>query len=90
MPFDTVGGKRIADVVTIGGKNVAIESKVGVTSLDSRIRQELARDWWLKRQGQVDDVMWEFTPSPITGQGGPSAALLEKLRKLGVGVKINE
>lgn len=91
VPFDTVGGRRIADVVTLGGRNIAIESKVGRTVLsDSRVRQELARDWWIKRQGKVDDVVWEFTPSPITGKGGPDAALQQMLEKLGFGVRINQ
>ena len=51
-----------------------------------RVRQELARDWWLVRQGRLDGVTWEFTPSPITGQVGPSAALLQKIQKLGLGI----
>jgi RHS repeat-associated protein len=89
VPFETIGGTRISDVVPLDGSNIAIESKVGVTSLDSRIRQELARDWWLRRQGQVS-TQWEFTPSPITGKGGPTPALLEKLQKLGIPYKINE
>jgi hypothetical protein len=49
------------------------------------VRQELARDWWLVRQGQLDNVIWEFTPSPITGNVGPSPALLEEIQKLGFG-----
>jgi len=89
VPFDTVGGTRISDVVPLDGSNIAIESKVGLTSLDSRIRQELARDWWLARQGQVN-TMWEFTPSPITGEVGPTSALLQKLQKLQIPYKINQ
>jgi len=85
VPMTTVGGVRRVDVLTLGERHLAIESKVGLTGLDSRIRQELARDWWLRRTGKVDDVIWEFTPSPITGQGGATPALLDKLNKLGIG-----
>jgi len=63
-------------VVKVGDKLVAIESKVGRADLTARVRQELARDWWLRRQGQVDRVVWEFTPSEVTGAGGPTAPLL--------------
>ena len=87
--FTTVGGVRRVDVLKLGDELVAIESKVGRTALDSRVRQELARDWWLRRQGQVDRVVWEFTPSEATGAGGPTAPLMQKLQKLGFDVRIN-
>lgn len=87
--FNTVGGVRRVDVLKLGDELIGIESKVGRTALDSRVRQELARDWWLRRQGQVDQIMWEFTPSGTTGVGGPTAPLLQKLQKLDFGVRIN-
>ena len=87
--FTTVGGVRRIDVLKLGDELVGIESKVGRTALDSRVRQELARDWWLRRQGQVDRVIWEFTPSGTTGVGGPTAPLLDKLQKLGFDVRVN-
>ena len=87
--FNTIGGARRVDVLKIGDELVSIESKVGRTSLDSAVRQELARDWWLQRQGQVDRVIWEFTPSDVTGAGGPTGPLLQKLQKLGFEVRIN-
>ena len=90
--FTTIGGARRVDVLKIGDELVAIESKVGRTGLGdkwSRVRQELARDWWVRRQGQVDRVIWEFTPSGATGFGGPTAQLLEKLQQLGFEVRIN-
>ncbi|HVS34951.1 MAG TPA: RHS repeat-associated core domain-containing protein, partial [Gemmataceae bacterium] len=89
-PFTTVGGIRRVDVLKLGDKSIGIESKVGRTALDSRTRQELARDWWLRRQGQLDQVMWEFSPSEVTGQVGPTAPLLEKLQKLGFDIRIND
>jgi hypothetical protein len=90
--FRTVGCVRRVDVLKIGDKWTAIESKVGRTGLGrsgSDVRRELARDWWLRRQGQVDDVIWEFTPSGVTGAGGPTQPLLDKLNMLGFGVRIN-
>jgi hypothetical protein len=69
--FSTVGGVRRVDILKLGKQTLAIESKVGITALDSRVRQELARDWWLSRQGQVGGVRWEFSPSRVTGEVGP-------------------
>jgi hypothetical protein len=87
--FATVGGVRRVDVLKVGDELVGIESKVGRTSLDTRVRQELARDWWLRRQRQLDRIAWEFTPSATTGIGGPTAPLRQKLHKLGFHVRIN-
>jgi len=87
--FKTVGGVRRLDVLKLGDKTIAIESKVGLTGLRARERQELARDWWLRRQGQVGDVRWEFSRSKVTGEVGPKPQLQEKLDKLNFDVKIN-
>ena len=78
------------DVLKTGIRSTAIESKVGRTFLDARVRQELARDWWLRRQGQVGGVRWEFSRSKVTGELGPTATLLQKLQKLGFDVRINQ
>jgi len=99
-PFNTVGGRRISDVVKLEGmiesggrivpeRIVVFESKVGYTSLTSRVRQELARDWWILRQGQADHIIWEFSRSAKTGAVGPSGPLLQKLQLLGIEVRIN-
>jgi len=85
----TVGGIRRVDVLKLGDELVAIESKVGKTALTARVRQELARDWWLRRQGQVQRVVWEFSRSDVTGEIGATKSLLEKLEKLGIDVIIN-
>lgn len=87
--FTTVGGVRRVDVLKLGDGTLAIESKVGRTSLGSRERQELARDWWLQRQGQVGGVRWEFSPSGVNGGVGPSPALQRMLDKLGFETRIN-
>lgn len=88
VPLNTIYGPRRVDVLTLGERNLAIESKVGRTLLSNKdVRRELARDFWLKRSGKVDDVIWEFTPSPITGKSGPDAALQQMLDKLGFGIR---
>jgi hypothetical protein len=87
--FITVGGVRRVDVLKLGDATLAIESKVGRTALRLRVRQELARDWWLRRQGQVDNVMWEFSRSDVNGRIGPGPKLLRMLNKLGFEVRIN-
>jgi hypothetical protein len=70
------------DVLKQGGVRIGIESKVGRTSLTARVKQELARDWWLRRQGKLDDVWWEFSRSTATGKARPTPELADKLRKL--------
>ena len=70
--FRTVGGVRRVDVLKLGDELAAIESKVGRTGLGlrgSRIRQELARDWWLQRQGQVDPRHLGVYPERSDGAG---------------------
>ena len=79
----TVGGVRRIDVLRLSQPTLAIESKVGRTSLTPAVRQELARDWWLQRQGKVGGVRWEFSPSQVTGKVGPTGALQEKIDRLG-------
>jgi hypothetical protein len=88
--FMTVGGARRVDVLKLGDTLTGIESKVGRTALTPRVRQELARDWWLRRQGQLDAVTWEFSPSSVTGEVGPTPQLLEKLDKLKFDVRVNK
>ena len=74
------GGLRRIDVLKQGRPQIGIESKVGRTSLTARVRQELARDIKLLRSGQVDEIVWEFTKSPVTGQVGPTGPLMQKLK----------
>ncbi|MEM1185661.1 MAG: RHS repeat-associated core domain-containing protein [Planctomycetota bacterium] len=88
--FRTGGGRvRRVDVVKLGTETVGIESKVGETALRTRIKQELARDWWLKREGKLDRVVWEFSRSKETGLVGPTGPLQKKLDKLGMETRIN-
>lgn len=86
--FNTPFGPRKVDVVVLGDDVLGIESKVGRTAL-VRIRQELAKDLWLRRQGQIDRLRWEFSPNEA-GELGPNGPLLQKLQKHGVEVRINQ
>ena len=81
--FRVTGGLRRVDVLD---GTTAIESKVGRTSLTERVRQELARDIKMLRSGQVDRVQWEFSPSGVTGKGGPTGPLRQKLEKFGIDI----
>lgn len=83
------GGLRRIDVLKQGDELVAFESKVGRTSLTPRVRQELARDVKLLRSGQVNEVVWEFSRSGVTGKIGPTTPLLDKLNKFDITVRIN-
>jgi hypothetical protein len=87
--FNTLGGLRRVDVLKLGNETLAIESKVGRTFLRARERQELARDWWLQRQGQVGSVRWEFSPSGVNNGVGPSPELQRMIDKLGFQSRIN-
>ena len=87
--FKSAGGSRFSDVLKEGKEKVVIESKVGLTSLSENVRRQLARDWWLRHEGKVDRVIWEFTRSKTTGQVGPNGPLRKMLEKLGFEIRIN-
>jgi|GEM_PF-6643456 len=77
-------GTRRLDVLTPQG--LAIESKVGRTSLTSRTRQEIARDVELLNDpnSSVKSLLWEFSVSPTTGRSGPSGPLAKALDDAGI------
>lgn len=82
-------GIRRLDILTPDG--VAIESKVGRTSLTADVQRELARDVELLDQpgSRVHEVEWHFTRSPVTGEVGPTRPLQEALDKAGIKVVID-
>ena len=43
----------------------------------------LARDWWLRRQGQLQGARWEFFPNEF-GEIGPTRPLQKALDRLGI------
>jgi hypothetical protein len=84
--FRTSQGGRYIDQLING---IANESKVGYTSLTSRISTQIAKDVELMQTGQIQGANWHFFMSPITGAGGPSGPLLEALQSAGIGVMIH-
>ena len=78
----TTAGVRRVDVLTPSG--LAIESKVGRTSLTSAVRSQIVKDQLLLQDGAVTGVQWVFTRSDVTGRVGPTAPLAAALNKAGV------
>lgn len=76
-------GTRRIDVYTSG--RIAIETKVGYTSLSSTIRLQVQKDAALVRSGEANGAVWYFTKSPVTGLGGPSGPLKAYLKENGIG-----
>ena len=79
--FNTSLGRRVVDQLTEG---VAHESKVGYQSLTKVINRQIAKDVELLAKGEVKQVIWHFFISPITGKGGASQQLLQKLIDAGI------
>ena len=77
VPFKTTLGVRVVD--QLDPSNIANEAKVGYTTLDASTALQVSKDAELLNTGVVDGVTWNFFTSPVTGQGGPSPALLKAL-----------
>ncbi|WP_143481241.1 hypothetical protein [Pseudomonas extremaustralis] len=69
--------------------NIANEAKVGYTTLDASTALQVSKDAELLNTGGVDGVTWNFFTSPVTGQGGPSPALLKALADAGIKVLVH-
>ncbi|HEU5004348.1 MAG TPA: RHS repeat-associated core domain-containing protein, partial [Actinomycetota bacterium] len=80
--FQTALGARRVDVLTQDG--LAIESKVGYTSLTKSIQLQIAKDQLLMQNPAISGVEWVFSASAVTGQVGPSGPLAEALDKAGI------
>lgn len=87
VALQAASGTRRLDVLTPQG--LAIESKVGRTSLTRATRQQIQRDVELMndRLSGVSSVEWHFGTSPITGRGGPTGPLEAELRAAGIGIR---
>ena len=77
--INTPFGKRIVD--SLSGK-FARESKYGYQSLSKFIKQEIAKDSYLKSKGYK--VEWHFYWSQISNSGGSSGPLRKALQKAGI------
>ncbi|MBN9063706.1 MAG: hypothetical protein BGP06_04610 [Rhizobiales bacterium 65-9] len=70
--FSTSLGARYVDQFANG---VANEAKVGYQSLTSSTRLQVFKDVELMQSGQVNEAIWNFYRSPVTGRVGPSGPL---------------
>ena len=86
--MQTTDGVRRIDVLTRTG--LAIESKVGRTSLTQEVRRQVLKDAELLNHATsaVSEVIWEFTKSPTTGKIGPTKNLEALLIEHKIGIKI--
>ena len=89
VTLPTLQGDRRLDVLTSEG--LAIESKVGRTSLTSDIRTQVLKDVELLNDplSPVSSLRWEFSRSPVTGKVGPTPSLEQFLRQQGIEIVIN-
>jgi len=87
ITLQAASGTRRLDILTATG--LAIESKVGRTSLTNATRQQIQRDIELlqDRLSPVTAVEWHFGRSAITGRVGPTGPLEEALREAGIGIR---
>lgn len=81
----SLGGRRV-DILT--PRQLAIETKVGYTSLSSSIKLQIRKNAELISTNQVNGVFWMFTKSPTTGIGGPSGPLAAYLKENGIGWRV--
>jgi len=80
--FNTPFGQRVADGFNTTS-SVLAEAKYGYVSLSQFVQQQIAKDAYLLQQGTAKAIEWHFYVSQATGQGGPSAPLLQELLKNG-------
>ena len=79
--FKTSRGKRYIDQLADG---IAHESKVGYTTLNKRIKEQILKDAELIRKGKINGAHWHFFTSQVTGKGSASKPLLNSLHKNGI------
>jgi RHS repeat-associated protein len=84
--FKTSSGGRYIDQLANG---IAYESKVGYTSLTSRIKTQILKDAELIKKGQINGAEWNFFRSADTGKIGASKQLIQFLKQNGIKYKIH-
>ncbi len=94
----TMGGQSQAFFRTKSGKaryvdqlvgDVAHEAKTGYASLTKEIKEQIAKDVELIREGRIGSSVWHFFESPATLKKGPSGPLLSALQAAGIQVVIH-
>lgn len=77
-------GKRYVDLY-IPMTKTAYESKVGYTCLSQRVKMQILKDAYLKSKGNdIQNVVWVFYRSDITGRMGATPSLLKFLTEHGI------
>lgn len=84
--YKTSRGGRYVDQLANG---IAYESKVGYTTLTSRVRTQILKDAELIKKGQINGAEWHFFRSADTGKIGASKPLLNFLKQNGIKYKIH-
>ncbi len=84
--FQTSRGGRFIDQFS---KGVAHESKVGYTSLSSRVKTQVLKDAELLKNGQINKSVWHFYKSSVTGKIGPTKPLKNFLSNNKIKYKIH-
>jgi RHS repeat-associated protein len=87
VKLPTGGKDRYVDWL-VGG--VAHEAKVGYTDVNTRTKEEIAKDVWLLGKRHVKQVVWHFYKNPNDGKGGASPGLLFLLRQSNIDYVIHE
>lgn len=83
--FETwVNGVKGGRYVDLYNDGVAYESKVGYTCLSQRVRMQILKDGWLLQNGMVDEVVWVFTESSISGTVGATQSVFDLLSQYGI------
>ncbi len=77
VTMQTTLGVRRLDVLS--SDLVSTEAKVGLTSLTSSVRLQIAKDVELRATGKVSESVWEFFRSNVTGKVGPTGPLRNEL-----------
>ncbi|WP_435749049.1 hypothetical protein [Microbacterium sp. PMB16] len=75
-------GVRRIDVLT--PDRIAIETKVGYTTLSGSTALQVRKDAALITEGTINAAKWYFTASPSTGLSGPSGPLANYLTQNGI------
>ena len=75
---NTIYGRRFIDQ---WADNITHESKVGYTTLNSRIKQQILKDRWLVDNGKIKESVWHFFESDVTHKMGPSKPLRQFLQE---------
>ena len=79
--FRTKFGSRFVDQFA---NRIAHESKVGKVFLTKQIKKQIMKDANLLSIGSIDNAIWHFYKSPVTGLGGPSSPLRKALQDAGI------